>query len=388
MALTKVDISLMQNTGTTANKLLVNDGSGNLPAVDGSQLINPNTGVTNSASDPTISTNPSGGVGTEWHNTTSGEVYICTDATAGENVWTNVGAGTGDVEPFQGWGSNYGYMSLGASGGAMDKFSFASGTQNGTSTLALSVTRGTSGSSSSSTYGHRHGGYTGSSDTNVIDRFSFSSESTATDWGDLSRVIRHCGGTMSTTHGYRHGGYYPDTQSVDIEKYTFASSAAIDDVGDLVIGQYYPASTMSNTNGYSLGGQPASGANHNQIQRYSFSTDGNATDVSNMSTGHTAASGSNSSTHGYCAGGDGGGSGTTTVIDKFSFASDSSGGSNIGTLTVARNPMGGTSSKTHGYSAGGSSSNVIDKYSFSSDGNATDVGNLSSSTTSWGGNQV
>ena len=98
MALTKVDISLMDNTGTTANKLLAYDGSGNLPAVDGSQLTNVST-ATSSASDPTVSTNPSGGVGTEWHNTTSGEVYICTDATAGANVWTNVGAGSGDVEP-------------------------------------------------------------------------------------------------------------------------------------------------------------------------------------------------------------------------------------------------------------------------------------------------
>ncbi len=51
MALTKLDISMMLNTGTTANKLLVNDGSGNLPAVDGSQLTNVNTGITNSASD-------------------------------------------------------------------------------------------------------------------------------------------------------------------------------------------------------------------------------------------------------------------------------------------------------------------------------------------------
>ena len=113
MALTKVDISMMLNTGTTANKLLVNDGSGNLPAVDGSQLTNPNTGVTESASDPTVSTNPS--VGSEWHNTTSGEVYICTDATAGENVWTNVGAGSGDIAPVShAAGGSYGYMSGGA----------------------------------------------------------------------------------------------------------------------------------------------------------------------------------------------------------------------------------------------------------------------------------
>ena len=49
MALTKVDISIMDNVGTTANKLLAYDGSGNLPAVDGSQLINVSTGVTVSA---------------------------------------------------------------------------------------------------------------------------------------------------------------------------------------------------------------------------------------------------------------------------------------------------------------------------------------------------
>ena len=109
MALTKVDISMMLNTGTTANKLLVSDGSGNLPAVDGSQLTNLNTGITKSSSDPTISTNPSGGVGTEWHNTTSGEVYLCTDATTGENVWTNIGDGTGDIAPWD----NYGYISGG-----------------------------------------------------------------------------------------------------------------------------------------------------------------------------------------------------------------------------------------------------------------------------------
>jgi hypothetical protein len=36
MAVTKIDISMMQNTGITASKLLVYDGSGNLPAVDGS----------------------------------------------------------------------------------------------------------------------------------------------------------------------------------------------------------------------------------------------------------------------------------------------------------------------------------------------------------------
>ena len=95
------------DTGTAANKLVVLTGSG-LPAVDGSLL----TGIvshTTSASDPTVSTNPSGGVGSEWINSTSGKQFICTDATAGANVWKCSGGGSGNVQPwyFQGLIAGY-----------------------------------------------------------------------------------------------------------------------------------------------------------------------------------------------------------------------------------------------------------------------------------------
>ena len=38
--------------------------------------------------DPVANTNPTGGVGTFWYNTVSGEKFICTDATTDANVWT------------------------------------------------------------------------------------------------------------------------------------------------------------------------------------------------------------------------------------------------------------------------------------------------------------
>jgi hypothetical protein len=50
--------------------------------------------ITKSSSDPTISTNPAGGVGTVYLNTTSGDMYSCTDATAGSNVWTRTSTTT------------------------------------------------------------------------------------------------------------------------------------------------------------------------------------------------------------------------------------------------------------------------------------------------------
>ena len=71
--------------------------TGSLPAIDGSALSGLADGVTKNANDPATDTNPSGGLGTLWLNTTSGELFMLTDATTDENVWTNVGAGTGDV---------------------------------------------------------------------------------------------------------------------------------------------------------------------------------------------------------------------------------------------------------------------------------------------------
>jgi hypothetical protein len=57
-------------------------------------------GILKSATDPAIDTNPASGLGTVFLNTTTGEMYSLTDATVGANVWTNIGEGLGDVQPF------------------------------------------------------------------------------------------------------------------------------------------------------------------------------------------------------------------------------------------------------------------------------------------------
>jgi len=64
-----------------------------MPAIDGSNL----TGIssfTKNANDPATNTN--GTLGDIWANTTSGELYVLTDATTNANIWTNVGPGTGN----------------------------------------------------------------------------------------------------------------------------------------------------------------------------------------------------------------------------------------------------------------------------------------------------
>lgn len=79
---------------------------------------------------------------------------------------------------------------------------------------------------------------------------------------------------------------------------------------------------------------------------------------------------------GYASGGDTGS--RSNVVDKFSFSSDGN-ASDVGDLSVSRYGGAGQSSNNFGYVSGGNSgsvSNVIDKFDFSSDGNASDVGDL------------
>jgi hypothetical protein len=53
------------------------------------------TDSTTATTDPLITSNQA--VGHFWINSTSGEAYVCTDATTDENVWANVGSGTGEI---------------------------------------------------------------------------------------------------------------------------------------------------------------------------------------------------------------------------------------------------------------------------------------------------
>jgi hypothetical protein len=120
----------------------------------------------------------------------------------------------------------------------------------------------------------------------------------------------------------------------------------------------------------------------NVIDKFPFSSDANATDVGDTlgSTatptynydGHTG--GASSSSHGYLAGG----YPNINVIQKFSFSVDGN-ATDVGDLTIGTYGQGGTMSETHGYMSGGHPSrNTVEKFPFTSDTNASDVGDLTS----------
>ncbi len=378
------------DTGTAANKIVVLDGSGNLPVVDGSLL----TGVvsaTISASDPTISTNPSGGVGTEWNNSTSGEMYICTDATAGANVWKNVGAGSGNIQAVA-WpgGETYGYISGGHDGSAstaIQRISFTSDGNAVDTTYDLSTAKYYCVGHSS--YSHAYASYGVPAGAN-IDKFAFASVSNATSIGDT-----HADGYGATSHGNETHGYISGDQGAPlgdhIERFSFTTDGDATDWANLSADLGYPAGSSSQTHGYACGGSASHG---NRMDKFPFASQTNATDVGDMTRQHNTAAGLQSSTHGYMAGGYISSANFYNVIDKYPFASDSN-ATDVGDLAngVVSNstPM---SSLTYGYVAGGWNDNTwtvrdfIDKWSYASGGNATDVGNLAVAVGSCAGHHI
>jgi len=382
------------DTGTTTGKVLVLDGSGNMPAIAAGAM----TGVssaTKSASDPTVSTNPSTGLGTKWINTTSGEIFILTDATAGANVWISSGGTSGNVAPWQYAGSQYGYVSGGWSPtyeNLIQRFSFTSdgNSVDTTQNLTRGVIYGSSTGSSSATHGYNAGGYNGGN-INVIDKFQFNTTNNATDVGDLSTGRQSPAQTNSQTYGYAVGGSgVPYTNGT--EKWAFASDGNATAVGAL--GPNASAvpgmGAASQTHGYYAGPYTGGGFNNFIIEKYSFSVDGNSVDVGDLTLSTYAAypAGASSTTHGYRAGGNDGGSNKTNVIDRWSFSTDGD-ATDVGDLVTAAGNMGGTSSTTHGYSvAGHSTDGGIQKWAYAASSTATSVGDLTTGTLAYGtGNQ-
>ena len=371
--------------GMSASKL-----TGALPAIDGSAVTN--FGVANpvikSASDPTYTTNPAA-VGRLFANTTSGEMFACTDATTGANVWRNIGEGQGDIaKPFGGLGGGVvsGYTSGGepSASNIINKFAFDSGV-TASDHGDISQARGGGAGSSSATQGFLASGYVGGY-KNTIDKFNFAADATATDHGDMNSFISTQTGNSSSTHGFVCGGNgIAGLRIKQIDQFLFSANSLATDHGDLALIGYGQIGTSSKTDGYCAGGVVP--ALTTLIDKFSFASSGNSVALGDLSVAKSTGAGQSSTSHGYASGGF-----TTAAqnkIDSHAFNSDST-ASHHGDLTVTRTAPAGQSSTTHGFTSGGKSPNVnvIDKFSFASAGDATDHGDLFSVISELVGHQV
>ena len=251
----------------------------------------------------------------------------------------------------------------------IDKFPFtsdASASDVGELTAAIEAGAG----HSSTTHGYTSGGRL-PGDIDTIQKFPFTSDSPASDVGELITADAGIGGASSFDNGYTifNGGA--------IEKFPFSVDSSASDVGELVdsAGAFLIA-TNSEENGYRMGGFPSSSS----IEKFPFADDSPATDVGELIAANYAGVPGFSSTHGYHSGGF---NPRIKTIQKFPFSSDTS-ASSVGQLSPVGTGEGvaaGQSSITDGYVSGGAdppvgSIDTIDKFPFSTDTNASSVGEL------------
>ena len=209
-----------------------------------------------------------------------------------------------------------------------------------------------------------------------IDTYSFTTDANATDWGDLVRDTYMMSGTASATHGYVMRGEFATQNYVDtIQKFSMAANADATNVGDCSEAHTQGTGHSSGVNGYCcyVVGWPITA---NRVDRFPFATDTNATDVGDVNINSTTWGGISSETHGYYSTDAGVPNGALVGnINRFAFANEAT-AADVGDLVQDVDSMGGSMSETHGYFSGGHYSNQIQKFSFTTLGNATDVGDL------------
>ena len=408
MSRQKVDSEMI--TSIAASKL-----SGALPALDGSALTGI-AGMLKGASDPVVTTNPAGGVGSVYLNTADGEMFCCTDATTDNNIWKNIGAGSGAVAPFfyPGATSIYGSGTTDDVSGSrtnIEKFAIATdGNMADVGTLAAGSIHTTGGGSKSDTHAYVIGGHTSTVGTghpwygDGIQKYSFAAgvQNGSTIGLTSTSEGAYRMGFSDGTYAYTAGRYTVlsgvEYNTNTIERFNTSTEAAIEDHGDLSLAISVGGFHSSVTHGYTVGGEGTPGGSNwfGHIDKFAFASNITALSHGTLAPSRGTCSSYNSETTGYVAGGRHAPNPTAvSSIDKFLFSSNTT-TTDCGNLSTNRAYMGGGGSgEDFGYTMGGSANSngsgqtdVMEKQQFSNDTTIQNIGNLTSTQLMITANQI
>jgi len=335
---------------------------------------------TSAAGNPAVDRDES--VGTRYINTTSGELFICTDASAGENVWTGQ-LGTSVAPPT--WDGGRGVFAGGTTGSYSDVMDYItiSTTGNATDFGNLVAARKKGGGLSSGSRGVFAGGGQGASaSVNVIEYITISTTGNGTDFGDLTAdrdntVPGVSNGTRGVFCGGRTNTPSLGTKSDILDYITIATAGNATDFGDLPVAGDEKAGCNNDTRGVVMGGGDAGGY-ANVIDYFNIASVGNASDFGDITAARGAGpAGCSNGTIGLI----GGGYEPSANVDIIEYITIASAGNatDFGDLTSARNRLGAVSDRTKGVWGGGGESphqTTIDYVTISSAGNASDFGDL------------
>ena len=294
----------------------------------------------------------------------------------------------------------------------IDKYSYTSD-GNATDVGDLTGNKAFSISSSTKTHGFSLASYP----VGVTEKWSHVSDGNSTQIPAISTPTYFGTGNTSDVNHYITSGYNAYTPTIgnpnintDVAKIPIANEDAISDTGvdwSQVTGSNGQGmAAQSYTHGYILsvgGGYPRTSTATNKIEKFPFAAEDASSDVGDMTkTRNQKTDNSYKNIYGFSSGGNNPYPSPSAPIvlneiERVSFASDGN-GTDIADLTQARVHGSGTNSTTHGYVHGGSTSvsphpgpayvNTIDKFPFTSGSNATDVGDLTHTGLYMGGTQV
>jgi len=213
------------------------------------------------------------------------------------------------------------------------------------------------------------------------------------DIGFVSREQKTEGRFFGTQAQGESFGYTTGRQTT-IDKFPFAVDTNATDIGDLSQGRQQAAGQSSLVSGYTSGGysgeSPPPTLRSVNIDKFPFAVDTNATDVGDLTIGRQGPSGQSSEVSGYATGGytPPPAGGYLDTIDKFPFSVDTN-ATDVGNLTSGRYGTMGQSSTVNGYACGGGPrpavGNKIEKFPFATDTNSTDIADLSGNRQNGGG---
>ena len=181
---------------------------------------------------------------------------------------------------------------------------------------------------------HNHVGYSAQTDgytsggmspgtINVIDKFSFASNTTASDHGDLAVAIEHSSESQSSTQGYCKGGNVGPTKYDTVQRFAFFSNITATDVANLTTTRSHGAGFSSTVAGYAgTGRTPAGTAGSTSVDKILFASDSSCSDIGDLANTAQEATGHSSTTNGYIAGGGNTSEVGVTNINTVAFSND------------------------------------------------------------------
>ena len=222
--------------------------------------------------------------------------------------------------------------------------------------------------------------------TGRLDYYDITTASNAQIFGDLTNANSNGkAGFSDSTYGVFAGGIISGgVRSTEIDYITISTTANAQSFGNLTVGRAGVSGCSDGTYGLAAGGDDGAGADSEVIDYVTIATPSNAIDFGDLqnATGRREMGSCSDATYGLWAGGYG-----SVYHDEVDYVTiqTPANAQSFGNLSSTRSLTAGVSDGTYGLFAGGFTvsgsvifTNVIEYYTITSPGSATDFGDLSS----------